>query len=666
MAKNPDTSEYESTVSAVRCLQSAGSIVRFNGEPLALVFLADGSLAGLDDQGNHHLIRFIHGRWSLDASWNLDQMANSAEINCHAELSILANGSELGVWSFTGVDPLWWMDSGVWITCLSAHSHLGLLATGHDDGSVRIWNLADGTMEQCWRLQSMEPNANPNSNKGYLSALAWHPLKPELIVSNEFLRVHHLAMKNESPMKTLHGHKGRIVALGWDPLGRYLYSGGWDATVRVWDAITGSARMILNNHAALITTVAMSHCGKWLVAGDSSPSWSLWEVDTWRRIGGQNILPSEPRQAVFSKIAEDGSSFLALGLEDHRVLVLAGGATFPSPNHDLADPYAVRPSLNRMPNGGYQCLGLEGGLQEWILEADEGTTLGDCRAHYLLDSGGHVQAMAVSTDGNLILTQEIPFTLTNGNKTSSVQEGANSKSLRVWRLVESGISLRLESILEGLPVQSSLLAISSCGSYWAVASPLGADLHLWDASSAIPLGLIPDPLAGSAMLDLAFSPDGSLLAVCGMRTLGKAGDGLVVVVEVKSGLEKYRLNRGAWRLAWHASGNYLGLATPSGALLGWSLQSNSVQEFQHNSQSPIACLAFTQRSQYMVASSGDRFAWIYAGKAIMPCGTIELPGPILALSAGHADEEVAALIAGGDGWSINLPAWLVEQTLACK
>jgi WD40 repeat protein len=112
-------------------------------------------------------------------------------------------------------NALVWSTDGEWI------------ASGHADGSLRLWEVASGLEIQ--RLQ---------------------------------------------------GHQGSVLSVAFSPDGRLLASGAGDNTVRLWDMATAREQAPLSGHQSAVWSVVFSPDGRLLASGAKDNTVRLWDVAT--------------------------------------------------------------------------------------------------------------------------------------------------------------------------------------------------------------------------------------------------------------------------------------------------------------------------------------------------------------------------------------------------
>ncbi|MBA2324014.1 MAG: hypothetical protein H0V92_08405, partial [Pseudonocardiales bacterium] len=81
------------------------------------------------------------------------------------------------------------------------------------------------------------------------------------------------------------GHTGRVWSVGWSPDGSRLVSGGDDAVVRVWDAVSGVVVHELSGHTGRVLSVGWSPDGSRLVSGGGDAVVRVWDAASGRPTG---------------------------------------------------------------------------------------------------------------------------------------------------------------------------------------------------------------------------------------------------------------------------------------------------------------------------------------------------------------------------------------------
>ena len=137
-----------------------------------------------------------------------------------------------------------------WVVSVAFSRDGEILASGGDDDSIRLWNVATGTL-----------------------------------------------------LQTLIGHTSAVSGVAFSPDGEILASGSYDRTIRLWNVVTGTLLQTLEGHANVVRSVAFSPDGEILASGGDD-SVHLWDVTTG------TLLRVHGHTDVFSvAFSPDGKTF---------------------------------------------------------------------------------------------------------------------------------------------------------------------------------------------------------------------------------------------------------------------------------------------------------------------------------------------------------------------
>jgi RNA polymerase sigma factor (sigma-70 family) len=141
-----------------------------------------------------------------------------------------------------------------------------LLASGGEDGAVRIWDAATGFQ----RLAC-------EGKRGTVHSLAFAP-DGQLLVAGAKACVCLWHVPTGKLLLNLPEPSRRATAVAFSPDGRLFATAGSKGVVRVWEVITGKECYQTEGHGRRVNAVAFSPGGQWLASGSDDSTVLLWDV----------------------------------------------------------------------------------------------------------------------------------------------------------------------------------------------------------------------------------------------------------------------------------------------------------------------------------------------------------------------------------------------------
>jgi WD40 repeat protein len=226
-------------------------------------------------------------------------------------ISLSPNGALLASGHGDGTVKLWYTPTASqigelrghrdWVRAVAFSPDETMLASGGDDRSVRLWDLANP-----------EAPSVLAGHTGALRSLAFHPqgtLLASGATGDEMIRL--WDVRTGQPVSAVAAHPGGVRSLDYHPGGIWLASGGEDQRVRVWNT-EGAAltpRHQLLPHPAILSSVAFDLTGEVLASRCRQGLVRLWNPDTGRQVRSLTDVDAEVIGLAF--LPDSNGIFLA-------------------------------------------------------------------------------------------------------------------------------------------------------------------------------------------------------------------------------------------------------------------------------------------------------------------------------------------------------------------
>jgi WD40 repeat protein len=560
--------------------------LRTEGDILALGYSPDGTLLSVEDPG---LLR----RWDLSTQQQLSSHALE-ELAVHWAFSrdgqfLAAGNSDVTLWDTASGEVVNTWSHPSWVTAVAFDSSGDVLATGHDDGIVRLWDT--GTGEQ---LQELVGHPLP------VSALAFNGDSKQLASAGEDRTIRLWEVNRGVMLGSLFGHTDRVPGLAWHPDGVRLLSAGWDTTARVWDTTTFQPIILLNAHAGQVFAFALSDDGQRLACADSSNTVHLWDLNGYRLLGSlRDRAAGEVRCLAF---APDNRRLVFGGIE--RLIYVWDTGRQHAEEDRLYDPQRQR-TVVALGDGGRRLYSASSGTIPRLWDTHTGQPLPTW------PEAGPICSFAVSPNGHWAVGSLAP--------PAPSQEGQTP--LALWN-AHSGERVAMADEERG-PVTT--LVFSPDSKLLATASYQSSNVWLWDLPALEPYLLINNAAEGCAVESVAFHPDGRHLAIAGIDCLSTSGrDGQVDLYSLTDKQVTATLPGGALCVAFAPDGKRLATATLRGTIRIYDMTTRQLIAELSGHTDLINGLAWSPDGRLLASLSDDHTVRLWDASTLAPRSVLPL------------------------------------------
>ncbi|NJN66632.1 MAG: PQQ-binding-like beta-propeller repeat protein [Chloroflexaceae bacterium] len=198
-----------------------------------------------------------------------------------------------------------------------------MLATASDDGTVKLWNVADGS-----EIRMLESNLDEDA----VNAVAFSPDGSMLVSGSDDETAKVWNVADGSELHTMY-HKDSVYSVAFSPDGTTLATSTGGGEVMLWDVASGSDLRKMEG-SGWMYSVTFSPDGAIVASGGSDGSVYLWATADGRELA---MLKGHTGGVVAVAFAPDGST-LATGSDDRTVRFWGTGEELVPPPTTVGRP----------------------------------------------------------------------------------------------------------------------------------------------------------------------------------------------------------------------------------------------------------------------------------------------------------------------------------------
>jgi WD40 repeat protein len=446
------------------------------------------------------------------------------------------------------------------VTSVAFHPDGKLLASSSADGTVKVWNPGTG---QLIRSISSLASSVAFSPDGKLLAGGGSTWDAAAGMAGSLTELKVWDAQTGGELFDLHPPPGGIGSVTFSPDGKLLAAAS-NQNVVLWDLRTSKAVLTLTGHTSGVRSVAFSPDGSRVVSAGVDRTVRLWEART-----GREIVSFRGHGRVVSVAFSPDGRCVASGSDDQTVKLWQ---TWTAPE-TCSWPASSRTvtAVALTAEGKLAAVDLNNHLQVWAVPTPRalGPVSGRRLWSFADQTAVRGPSVAASPDGQQLAV------------------GCQDNTIRLRHLATGQL---LHTLTNDGPTGALAFSPRPSGCPRLLAAVAGQSLRLWDLNERREKFSFQE-LTGIAW-DLAFSPDGTLLA-------SACSDQRVRVWSTETGRRLLVLDvpLRVWRVAFSPDGRYLaaggGNRTDSGMVRVWDVQTGELRHNLKGHTDGILGLAFT-------------------------------------------------------------------------
>ncbi|KAH7385695.1 WD40-repeat-containing domain protein [Pyrenochaeta sp. MPI-SDFR-AT-0127] len=228
-----------------------------------------------------------------------------------------------------------------WVRSVAVEPDNQWFATGAADRTIKIWDLASGTLKvtltghisavrglavsprhpylfscgedkmvKCWDLETNKVIRHYHGHLSGVYSLSLHPTLDVLCTGGRDGVVRVWDMRTRTNIHVLGGHKGTITDVATQEADPQVISSSMDSMIRLWDLVAGKTQTVLTHHKKSVRSLAL-HPTEFTFASGSSQS-----IKEWKCPAGDFMLNFGPTNSIVNTLSVNEDNVLFAGGDD--------------------------------------------------------------------------------------------------------------------------------------------------------------------------------------------------------------------------------------------------------------------------------------------------------------------------------------------------------------
>jgi periodic tryptophan protein 2 len=281
--------------------------------------------------GAQNLGQLLVWEWQSE-SYILKQQGHYFDMNT---LAYSSDGQNVATGGDDGKVKVWNTTSGFCFVTFSEHSSSVSCVEFAKQGQVLFSASLDGTVRAFDLIRYRNFRTFTSPTPVQFSSLAVDPSGEVVSAgSTDSFEVYMWSVQTGKLLDVLTGHEGPISALAFSPTGNHLASGSWDKSVRVWSVFGRSRAVETFQMNSDVLAVAFRPDGKELAASTLDGQIAFWDVGEGRQIGiieGRQDISGGRKvdDRMTAKNSTSGKAFNSMAYTaDGRCLIAGGNSKY--------------------------------------------------------------------------------------------------------------------------------------------------------------------------------------------------------------------------------------------------------------------------------------------------------------------------------------------------